>query len=171
MNPTLYQGTGTPYLALFDQQGVPLKEPKTGDYLSSFVTSFQHKLGGENSDDDAQLNVIFQYEDATLLDIPELQAKKIIYFQYGYVFPDGSFICGPAYTMRIMRFDMSLTAQSCTFHMYAKDVTVSLRYHGSFKPNGDPSFTLKTLMDNGFSNGDEAFPIIIKEFAKKEEGS
>lgn len=166
MIPILYEGTGTPYLALFDKTGAPLKDPKSGDYLSSFVTSFKHKLGGENSDDDAQLDVIFQYEDATLLDIPEIHAKKIIYFQYGYVFPDGSFVCGPAYTMKVMRFDMTLNAQSCTFHMYAKDVTISLRYSGPFRPTMDPSVTLKSLMDLGFSNGEERFPVIIKEFNK-----
>lgn len=164
---TLKKGIGAPYLALFDKDGYPLKEPKTGDYLSSFVTSFQHQLGGENSDDDAQLTVIFQYEDATLLDIPELRANKIIYFQYGYVFSDGSFLCGPSYTMKIMRFDMNLTAQKCQFTLYAKDNTISLRYKGPYIPNGDPSQTFKTLMDNGFSDGQESFPIIIKDFSKK----
>lgn len=168
MIPTLDNGTATPYLALFNSHGDPLKDPKTGLFISEYVTSFQHRMT-ENSDETPALTVQLQYEDATLLDNPDLHTKKIIYFQYGYVFANGSFICSPAYTMKIVRADYFLDGNSCRFTLYASDATLDLRYKGPFIPNGSNSYNLLSLMDEGFSDGEESYPIIIKKYKHQDE--
>lgn len=167
MIPTLDKGTATPYLALFNSQGKPLKDPKTGLYISEYVTSFQHKMT-ENSDETSSITIQLQYGDATLLDNPDLYTKKNIYFQYGYVFANGSFICSPAYCMKISRADYFLSGDSCRFTLYASDNTQELRYKGAFIPNPNEE-TLLSLMDTGFSDGVEEFPIIIKKYQHDDE--
>jgi hypothetical protein len=162
--PILHKGTGTPYLALFDNKGNPIRDPQTGDYISSFISSFRHKLGGENSDEDSQLVVNFNYNNPNLIDIDSLQAKRYIFFQYGYVFPDRSFTSGPVYSMKILRFDMNLSPSGCNFTLYAKDTSIDLRYEGTYIPNGDNEYTFKKLMDTGFSNGTQDYPVIILKF-------
>ena len=38
-NPILYKGTGTPYLAIFDNQGIPVMNPLTGIPLGAYISS------------------------------------------------------------------------------------------------------------------------------------
>ena len=41
-NPILYKGTGTPYLAIFDNQGIPVMNPLTGIPLGAYISSWSY---------------------------------------------------------------------------------------------------------------------------------
>ena len=47
-NPILYKGTGTPYLAIFDNQGIPVMNPLTGIPLGAYISSWSYVYDEEN---------------------------------------------------------------------------------------------------------------------------
>ena len=113
--PTLYVGTGTPYIALFDEASQPILNPLTnlplGLYMDSFRYTFQEANSRssrgfrKNTNPGNEGKLIFRSEDPNTIDISGLQENSKIFIQYGYIFPDGSFLTSPILSTVIRQID------------------------------------------------------------------
>lgn len=88
----LYNGTATPYMALFDSGGMPIMNVITGIPLGAYISNWSYKYDEEKEN---LATITFDTGDPDTVDIPELQEGSIIYLQWGYIYPDGQFISSP----------------------------------------------------------------------------
>lgn len=138
--PILFNGTGAPYLALFDSMGMPIMNPITGIPLGAYMSSFSYVY------DEEQENLgtlVFDTGDPDTVDISSLQEGSVIFIQWGYIYPDGQFISGPIRSLKIR--DLDCTFDSTGTHVTLKciDGVGDLRYQ--------PPYTYSDLEEYRFS--------------------
>lgn len=96
-------GTATPYVAVFDSKGKPIKDPKSGLPIGALITSFVY-VYEEEDDDTFELQI--DTDNPDILDIPQLQTQMPLTLQWGYIYPDGSSHSGP--TRKVVIRDHSI---------------------------------------------------------------
>lgn len=168
--PTLYVGTGTPYIALFDEASQPILNPLTnlplGLYMDSFRYTFQEANSRssrgfmKNTNPGNEGKLIFRSEDPNTIDISGLQENSKIFIQYGYIFPDGSFLTSPILSTVIRQIDAVFDNNGVTITILTKDKSDLMKYKKPYSPlSGNDTF-LKWLKEGcGYDVG-----VIIKKF-------
>ncbi|ASF00796.1 hypothetical protein [uncultured virus] len=143
---TLMQGTGTPYIAFFNEDGQPLKNPDTGVPLGAYVTSFELKLS-EEAEDYGTIKIDNSNPD--LVNMSELNENGVIIIQYGYIFSNGLTKSSKPKKLVVKQVSLSFDESGTHISIMVKDSVTDLRHSIPFKPSGD-DVTMLDYMDNGF---------------------
>ena len=160
-NPVLIDGTATPYISLFDEYLTPILNPLTGIYLGVYVSSFTFTYQENTDSDDIGNHVTFHIDSGNpdCIDIPELQKDSLINFQYGYIYPDGSFLCGPLLSTSIYQIHAVFDEKGTHLTIIGREIGLKLRGMEPFK--GFEGRSLQDYLDEGCGVD---LPIIIKKF-------
>lgn len=161
--PILHQGTGMPYLAMFDETGNPIVNQVTGIPFGAYVTSFNYKT---EQDKENLATIVIQTGNPNTADDPALQENKTLILQWGYIFADGSTSSSIPIAVRIRDFDLLLNDQGTQITIKCVDDTMRLRQIPVWVPdNVNRDFkggnTFKDYMDKGFGCN---MGIIIERF-------
>lgn len=154
---TLMQGTATPYIAFFNEDGYPLINPDTGIPLGAYVNSFELKLS-EGAEDYGTIRIDNSNPD--LVDIPELKENGEIIIQYGYIFSNGSTKSSKPRRLVVKQVNQVFDESGTHLTLFVKDSITDLRHSLPFKPSGD-NVTMLDYMNEGFNQG---VGIIIESF-------
>ena len=100
--PILYNGTATPYMALFNSGGMPIMNPITGIPLGAYISNWSYKYDEEKEN---LATITFDTGDPDTVDIEDLQESSVIYLQWGYIYPDGQFISSPVRSIKVRDLD------------------------------------------------------------------
>lgn len=166
--PTLELGTGTPYLALFDETLQPILNPITGINLGAYMEDFQYvyqegerrSRGQESPGNEATM--VFKTGDPDTLDIAPLQKNALIFIQFGYIFSNGKALSSPIISVAIRQVDAVLDEEGTTITIRTKDTTAYLRYFPAFVPKSDTDNILNWLVDGCGSQ----VGVLIKRFKR-----
>jgi hypothetical protein len=115
-NPILYKGTGTPYLAIFDNQGIPVMNPLTGIPLGAYISSWSYVYDEEKEN---LATITIDTGNPDTVDVEALQENRDIFLQWGYIFSDGTFVSSPAINIKVRDFD-------CIFDSTVSGLPVSI---------------------------------------------
>lgn len=164
--PTLEYGTGTPYLAIFNDSLQPIVNPLTGINLGAYIESFQYvfqegekRSRGQDSPGN-EATLVFRSGNPDSLDIPELQKNSPIYLQFGYIFSNGRALCSNVIFTVIREISATLNQEGVSITLKTKDTVSALRYLPPFSPIRDDDNLLNYL-----ANGCDAnVGVLIKKF-------
>ena len=101
--PILKNGTGTPYLAIFNSRGKPIICPKNKMPIGMNVSSWHYEYD-EEKEDSAEITI--ETDNPNLVDHPDLAEKSTIKMQWGYIYDDGTSHCGPVRAVVIRDTDV-----------------------------------------------------------------
>lgn len=76
-NPILYKGTGTPYLAIFDNQGIPVMNPLTGIPLGAYISSWSYVYDEEKEN---LATITIDTGNPDTVDVEALQEIEISFY-------------------------------------------------------------------------------------------
>ena len=122
--PVLMNGTGTPYLAIFNALGEPIVDDLSGLPIGMLMTSFQYKYEEEKSDSG---------EFTLETDNPDLIAKKELDYymglqlQWGWIYPNGTFYCGPVRKVVITGQKVEFNDSGVHINISFSDSSVTLK--------------------------------------------
>lgn len=97
--PILENGTGTPYLAIFDGSGDPIMDPQKNKPIGIFVSSFKYSYIEEDADEG---EFVIDTDNPELSSHPKLQYNQSLKLQWGYIFPTKEPFVGPVRSVIIV---------------------------------------------------------------------
>lgn len=153
----LYQGTGTPYLAIFNNDQSPIIETNTGLPISIYISSFSYRLDQEQEN---ECRFTIDTGNPDTVDVSGIKSGEEVLIQYGYVFPDGSFESSKTYSLQVKSTEATFDQTGTHVTVVLKDKTSDLRNMKPFKVSSD-DYTFKHFMDDGFDIGQ---PIVIEKY-------
>lgn len=156
--PNLEHGTGTPYLALFQEDGNPILNPITGIALGAYISKFVFKSSDEKED---ACVLTFDTGDPNTVDIEAIQEGKIINVQWGYIYSNASHNSSKVHGLEIKQLEMVFDDRGTHVTLHCKDVVSNLRHSIPYKPNGTDQ-TMKDFLDSG-CGCDQGIIIIMYE--------
>lgn len=142
----LYEGTGTPYIALFSEDGDPILNSITGIPLGAYMTSFIVKLG-EGEEDVG--SIVLDTGNPDTVDIEEIQENKKLYVQWGYIYPNGQSLSSKVHALEIKQRDVTFDDQGTHVTLSVKDAVSNLRQDVPYRASGDEGQTFVDFLDNG----------------------
>lgn len=153
--------TATPYLAVFNDMGMPVNNPLTGIPLGAYITSFSYTydLKKEN-----QASLTIETGNPDTVDIAELQSGKTIFLQWGYIFPNGQSISSPVKAIQVKDLNAVFDQNGTKVTLKCVDGVSNLRHVPGHAPNDkddDETLGMVAFMDNGCGVG---MGIIIEKF-------
>ena len=89
---TLKNGTGTPYLAIFDGEGKPIIDELLGKPVGLFVTRFSYTM---DEDDIDTGSITINSSNPNISDNPSLMYRSRLQIQWGWLFSDKSKLISP----------------------------------------------------------------------------
>lgn len=128
----LLEGTGTPYIAIFDGSSNPIIDPSNQLPLGTFIDNFIYEYNEEKEDTGS---FVITTNNPNICDLPQLQYQEILWIQWGYVLPDSTVVCGNP--RRVMITDISASFKS-------SGVTLEIKF-------ADPNILLKNIPANYFA--------------------
>lgn len=147
--PILYNGTGQPYMALFDSSGMPIMNPITNIPLGVYISSWNY-LYDEEKENLATLT--FETGDPDTVDIPAIQENSILFLQWGYIYPDGQFISSPVKILKVRDFEAVFDSTGTHVTIKCVDSVGDLRHQPPFVYSDMDEYKLSTYLDNGCNN-------------------
>jgi len=96
--PILKDGTGTPYIAIFNSRGKPIIDPKNKIPIGMNVYDWWYEYNEEKED---SAEIALETDNPNLVDHPDLNIQSTINMQWGYIYADGTSHCGPVRTVII----------------------------------------------------------------------
>jgi hypothetical protein len=159
----LYHGIAQPYLAIFDEEGIPVMNPLTGIPLGAYITSFYYKYDEEKEN---QASISFSTGNPDIVDAEALQKDKTVLFQWGYIFSNGDHISSPIKVVKVKDFNCKFDSSGTTASVIFIDSTVEQRYLPPHKPSAedddeDGYSSMVDFMERGCDHG---LGIIIEKF-------
>lgn len=121
---TLFQGTGTPYLAIFNGAGKPIICQKNNLPIGTFVKSFEYVY---NEDEEDSGEIMIETDNPNLLDHEDLQYYSELLLQWGYIFSDTSFLVGPPRKVIIIGNSAEFTPNGTTINLKIADAGILLK--------------------------------------------
>lgn len=154
----LLEGTGTPYLAIFNQQGMPIMNLITGIPLGAYVSSFTYsfKEGSEN-----EANIVFDVGNPDIVDQKDLQINQTIWLQWGYIYSDGTSCCNQPIAVKIRDYNAIFDDSGTHSTLKCIDGTGDLRRILPLKSGGDPNEAMSKFLDDGCEIG---MGVVIEKF-------
>lgn len=158
LTPILQQGTGQPYLAIFDTMGMPIRNTLTGIPIGAYITrwSFTYDEEQENL-----ATITIEVGNPDTVDITSLQENSIILLQWGYVYATGEFLSSPVRVIRVRDFDCIFDDTGTHITLKCMDGTSGLRYFPPYTFSELPEYSLSTALDQGYYKG---IGVVIEEF-------
>lgn len=164
LNSNLQNNTAMPYLAVFGQDGMPVKNPLTGIPLGAYITSFSYRYDEEKEN---QASLVIDTGDPDTVDIRELQEGQTLLLQWGYIYADGSHRSSPVKSIKVK--DLNCKFDNSGTHVTIKciDGVSSLRHSPPHRPSsidddGDGYSSMVDFMNRGC---DRNIGIIIEDFS------
>ena len=142
----LMEGTATPYLAIFSEDGIPVMNQLTGIPLGAYISQFQYKFD-EEQENDGTLN--FDVGNPDIVDQDDLQTNKTIWLQWGYIYPDGSSVCNKPKAIKVKDFNCTFDDTGTHVALKCIDGTGDIRLALPLKAGGDPKESMSSFLDNG----------------------
>ena len=109
--PVLDNGTGTPYLAIFNGAGGVIVNPRDNMPIGELVTSFRYKYK-EDGVDEGEFTV--RTDNPDLPSLETLQYNKSIILQWGYIYPHQAPFIGPPRSVIITEHNISWSYDGVT---------------------------------------------------------
>ena len=134
-SPTVLQnGTGTPYLAIFNGSQQPIMDSKNNLPIGVFVTSFEYSYIEEDCDEG---KIFIETDNPDLVALDELDYYRPLQLQWGYIFPSKLTYVGPIRKVMI-------TGREVTFDESGTHITLTV---------SDASVILKNISAKYFNTG------------------
>ena len=156
--PILLEGTGTPYLAIFNESGMPVMNKITGIPLGAYVSSFTYTF---NEEKENEAIIVFDTGNPDVVDQNDLQADSQIWLQWGYIFSDGTSICNKPRAVKIRDFNATFDDLGTHSTLKCKDGTGDMRRMLPMKAGGDPKEAMSKFLDEGCEMG---MGVVIEKF-------
>ena len=153
----LYNGTGTPYLAIFHDDQSPIIESNSGLPISVYISSFTYKLDQEQEN---ECKFTIDTGNPDTVDVSGIKSGEEVLVQYGYVFSDGSFESSKTYSLQVKSLDVTFDQTGTHINVLLKDKTSDLRKMPPFRLSSE-NYTFRHFMDDGFAVGQ---PIVIEKY-------
>lgn len=153
----LYNGTGTPYLAVFNSDQTPIMESNSGLPLSVYISSFSYKLDQEQEN---ECKFTIDTGNPDTVDVSGIKSGEEVLIQYGYVFSDGSFESSKTYSLQVKSLEVTFDQTGTHVNVLLKDKTNDLRNMPPFRLSSE-NYTFRHFMNDGFGLGQ---PIIIEKY-------
>lgn len=124
-SPTILQnGTGTPYLAIFNGQGQPIIDPKNNLPIGMFMTSFEY-IYDEEDVDGGSFNIDTDNPDLAALEALDYYRPLIL--QWGYIYPSNQAYIGPLRKVMITGREVNFNETGTHITIQFSDASVILK--------------------------------------------
>lgn len=156
--PILFQGTAAPYVALFNEIGMPIMNTITGIPLGAYIHGFNYKT------DESKENlctITLTTGNPITVDNGAIQEGCTLLIQWGYIYPDGSSLSGPVISLKIRDMDITFDGQGTKIVLKCVDKSGKIRQMPIWVPSPESETTLKDFMDDGLNCG---IGIVIEKF-------
>lgn len=120
----LEKGTGTPYIAMFDESNQPILDLSMGLPLGVFVDKFKY-VYTEDGCDTATIDL--QTSNINIADHPGLQYLMTIKLQWGWIYPDGGSKSGPVRSLVVKDYSLSFTNEGVKMTLELSDSSFLLK--------------------------------------------
>lgn len=156
----LYKGTATPYLAVFDELGMPVKNPITGIPLGAYISNFFYQYDEEKEN---QASITFDVSSPGILDSDIIKEGNTLILQWGYIYPTGGSISCRPVSITIRDIDCKFDSTGVHVTLICVDGISYLRSTPPITPNSpeDTGNSMLDYMNRGF---DRKIGIIIEKF-------
>lgn len=142
----LMDGTATPYLAIFSEEGMPVMNKLTGIPLGAYISQFQYKFDEEHEN---ECIINFDTGNPDVVDQEDLQTGKTIWLQWGYIYPDGTSICNEPKAIKVKDFNCTFNDSGTHVALKCVDGTGDIRQELPLKADGSKEELMSTFLDNG----------------------
>lgn len=142
----LMEGTATPYLAIFSEEGMPVMNQLTGIPLGAYISQFQYKFDEEHEN---ECTINFDVGNPDIVDQDDLQTGKTIWLQWGYIYPDSTSICNEPKAIKVKDFNCTFDDSGTHVALKCVDGTGDIRQALPLKTGGDKDELMSTFLDNG----------------------
>lgn len=102
------QASGMPYLAIFNSNGEPIKDPRNDLPVGVYVVNFEFIEDDENID---EAIIELETDNPDLISIPDFNVHMILRIQWGIIFADGNSNIGPVKLVKINDHSIEGTAE------------------------------------------------------------
>lgn len=120
----LKNGTGTPYLAVFNNLAEPIVDPSSGLPIGMLMTDFEYNYKEEKSDTG---EFTLETDNPDLISHPALDFYMGLMIQWGWIYPDGSFYCSPVRQVVITEHKVDFTETGVKIKITFSDSSVLLK--------------------------------------------
>lgn len=120
----LKNGTGKPYLAIFDSSEAPILDLVSNVPIGVFVTSFTYKYVEDGVD---EAEVIIQTPNQNIADHPNLQYLMPIKLQWGWIYSDGTSKSGPVRSVVVKDYTLGFNEEGVKFTLKLADSSFLLK--------------------------------------------
>lgn len=167
--PILDNGTGTPYIAIFQADGKPITDMQKGMPLGMFVSDFEYTYKEEDADEG---KFTVQTDNPELVSHPSLQFNQTIILQWGYIYHSRAPHIGPPRKVFIEGMDSEFSPKGVKIVIKFKDSTALAKntpatYDGVGEDHQDLSYILGRMID-GFVGGVKLVDYQGNQYASQE---
>ena len=120
----LQNGTGTPYLGIFNGMAKPIMDPKYNLPIGMYVTSFEYVYDEEDCD---EATIHLDCDNPDLVDLNDLQYYRPIQLQWGYIYPSNVTYQGPVRKVIIIGREVSFDETGTHITLTMGDATTILK--------------------------------------------
>lgn len=126
-SPTILQnGTGTPYLGIFNGSAQPIIDPKNKLPIGVFVTSFEYVYDEEDCDEG---RITIETDNPDLVALNDLGYYRPLQLQWGYIFPSQMTYQGPVRKVMITGREVTFNETGTHITIMFSDASVILKNH------------------------------------------
>lgn len=126
-SPTILQnGTGTPYLGIFNGSAQPIIDPKNKLPIGVFVTSFEYVYDEEDCDEG---RITIETDNPDLVALNDLGYYRPLQLQWGYIFPSQMTYQGPVRKVMITGREVTFNETGTHITLMFSDASVILKNH------------------------------------------
>lgn len=120
----LLDGTGTPYLAVFNNLGEPIVDSSSGLPIGMLMTDFEYNYKEEKSDVG---EFTLETDNPDLISHPALDFYMGLMLQWGWIYPNGGFYCSPVRQVVITEHKVDFTETGVKIRITFSDSSVLLK--------------------------------------------
>ena len=120
----LLDGTGTPYLAVFNNLGEPIVDSSSGLPIGMLMTDFEYNYNEEKSDVG---EFTLETDNPDLISHPALDFYMGLMLQWGWIYPNGGFYCSPVRQVVITEHKVDFTETGVKIRITFSDSSVLLK--------------------------------------------
>lgn len=145
--PILQDGTGTPYLAIFDGSGNAIIDPLSNLPIGVFCTDFEYSYDEDKEDTGY---IILETNNPDLISIPQLRYQMPIKLQWGWIYPSEKPKCGQVRTVIIIGHEVEFQQEGTHITINFADSSILLKNTpSSYYPQLDGFFDYVKNLLNG----------------------
>lgn len=123
-NNILLNGTGTPYVAIFDSKKNPIMDPVSNLPIGELVSSFTY-VYDEEREDNGNIHIICN--NPNLVALPALGYQMGLNLQWGWILSESSIFCGPVRKVIIVGVKVEFTSNGIEIDLDIADSSILLK--------------------------------------------